>query len=121
MGRHLKLAPPSTARVPDASEQLLDRTKAHLEHLLGAVEATLETGECTPALVRESAAVARAVTSLSAEMRQRERHIKYQLEELGDHDRDALVKAYVASLTPERRVSFLRYVDELSQADQLLS
>jgi len=68
-GKRTRLpAVPATSDVP-VPGTLLERAQAHLDRLLGTVEAGLAQGEVTPALVRESASVARAIATLSAEHR----------------------------------------------------
>lgn len=81
MGRHRKLKPPDTPVEPtgtaEASEAdlesddegpLLRRQLAHLELLQSTVEVTARAGEMSPALLRESSGLARALVALSKQM-----------------------------------------------------
>lgn len=70
MGKHLKLpARPARARRTTATadeEDPLDRIERVLTRALDGLEAALDRGDATPALVRESAAVARALLQAQA-------------------------------------------------------
>lgn len=68
-GKRTKLPPPErpTAQPPDMGA--LARVEAHLARTLELVEAAITRGEASPAVVRESANVARAIVTLSAERR----------------------------------------------------
>lgn len=103
----------------EAADGLLRRAMRHLDKLLGAVEGTLASGDCSPALARESAGVARALTGLAGELRQRERHIRDAVRAMPSDERDALILEYLRDLAPERRAAVVAFLDELGK-DQLL-
>lgn len=122
MGRHTKLEAPADG-VDDVGldpEELLRRTIRHLTKLLGAVERTLEAGEANPALARESASVARAMTSLAAELRAREKHEKSMVEAMTPEERRRVVFAFVRELDNDGRAEMRAVLDELDSSERLL-
>lgn len=86
---------PAVSAVPEPAA-LLERAQGHLDRLLGTVEAGLAQGEVTPALVRESSGVARAIVAVSAEQRARDRAAEQA-------DRQA-----AAGMTAANVIAFLR-------------
>ena len=122
MGRRTKLqkAPSASTPGPDQADHLLQRTIAHLELLLGALESTLESGDATPALARESANVARAMTGVAAELRQREKHAQQVVDAMSPAERHALVAAYIRDLTPEDRAPLRALLAELDDDASVL-
>ncbi len=74
-------APVAAASVPTVGE-MLDRSAAHLACMLSLCEAAATKGEVGPALVRESAGLARAIVTLSSEQRAREKASRKASEEL---------------------------------------
>lgn len=57
--------------------------------------------------------LAKAVASLTAEIRKREAHARKMVGEMTEDERQVLVKAYIASLTKARREEFRKYLEEL--------
>src|SRR5688500_16826595 len=115
-----EVAAPGWKQQKDKVDDLIERTMDHLSGLLKACEGQLEAGDLTGAVV-QSAALARAVSLLSAEMRAREKHVKLALEELTDRERDSLIQTYVSQLTPERREAHIQFVAGIAERELLLS
>jgi hypothetical protein len=105
----------------EEANQLSRDTIGHLRALMSTVEASINAGQVTPALARESSGIARALTALMAELRQQEKHHRQMIDRLTAEERTQLVIAFVREQTAESRVAFRRLLDELDQADQLLS
>ena len=127
MGRHVKLKPPGPGAraertAQDASQdeagRLINRASKHLDELLDACERTLLDGEASPGLARESAGVARAIVSLSSELRQRERGVRDAVRSLAPEERDALVREYVKDLPAKRRAEFRAWLNALDDAEK---
>lgn len=84
-GKRTKLPAPDLRKAapsPDA----LGRVEAHLARTLELVEAAIDRGEATPAVVRESANVARAIVTLSAERRACAKSDRVRVEDLAIGD-----------------------------------
>ncbi len=98
MGRHTKLKAPEKA--PEAPTQgarpLFDRAETMLSTLLGSIEATIAAGDISPALAREAGSVARAITTMEAERRNRE----------------AMEKRHARKLTLDDVIAFVRQLDQ---------
>lgn len=129
MGKHTRLAKPRVVAASvdlgvstgERAEAMLKRTITHLETLLGAVEATLEAGDANPALARESAGVARAMTGLAAEVRQREKHVKDMVAKMSSVEQDELIKTYLRDLPVERRAEFRDLLDDMDADEQVMA
>lgn len=78
-------------------------------------------GEFDRDLANSMAAVGRAATGLAGELRKLEAHDKRLVDRLSDEERDLLVTSYIRDLGPERRQEIRRLLDELDQAEMLLS
>jgi hypothetical protein len=89
-GKRTKLPPPppSSKRKAKPADPLdpLDRVEAHLTRTLEIVEAAMDRGEATPAVVRESANCARALINVSAERRARVKLDRIRVESLTERD-----------------------------------
>lgn len=81
-GKRTRLPPPEAGSASTTSSDPLDRVEAHLTRALELVEAAIGRGEATPATIRESAAAARALCTLSAERRARAKAERAGLEEI---------------------------------------
>lgn len=105
-------APAKSATTGDT----LSRAAVHLERVLSLVEAAIDKGDANPAVIRESAGVARAIATLSAEQRARER----QADEAGRRAARALtvptVIAFLRQLDADGRRTVQRELQRLEQA-----
>jgi hypothetical protein len=115
MGKHLKVNPAPTEQEVGTPDALLRRTALHLQNLLGASERLIAAGEATPAIMRESVAVARALTALAAEVRQQEKHARGLLDSMGPDELLGLLSEYCSTLAPELQQ---KLIERLSQAQQ---
>ena len=117
MGRHSKMKPPTkrrrkattTASVPPDIEPMLARTLAHLERLFESSEATFEAGDANPALLRETSGVARAIVSISAEIRAREKAAWQRATEFTVHE----VVEFARTLSADERRRLVLAVQDL--------
>ena len=106
----------------EEATELARANLAHLRALMGTVEATLASGELTPALARESAGLSRAITAVMAELRQQEKHHRTMVDRLTPEERLRLVIEFVRNeATAEMRVEFRRMLDDLDSAEHILS
>jgi hypothetical protein len=130
MGKHSKLKPtppkpptapkPPARASPDEVEQvdaLLSRAAGHLELLLTAAEATMEAGEASPALARESANVAAKLVAISTEQRQRARQKEAALRRITMRD----VMAWLRTQDPDVRSKVARELAGLDNEGSVLS
>lgn len=107
-GKRSKLPPPkdpAPARTQgfSAASDPLDRVEAHLARTLDLVEAAINKGEATPAVVRESSNVARAIVTVSAERRARVKAETAIVEALTAHD----VIGYLRNVADDRARQFI--------------
>lgn len=108
------------ASVNGEVDEMLREELGHLRTLRATVSAALAAGEATPALVRESAGVARALVAVSGEIRQREKHARQQVADMTPEEADALVAEYLRELTKERRAELREFLDELDREEAVL-
>lgn len=80
----------------------------------------LKPGEYWKELANSTANLARALQSLSAETRQHEKHAKAMAAKLSNEERDLLVREYLQDCDKERRLEFLRILQDLQEEDLLL-
>ena len=144
MGKHTELVAPKAPRKrkaptkakptkaessppePETIERL-ERTARHLELLQASVEATFENIKCkycgggaSPALIRESANVARAVAQLEAESRQREKHDIALDADITPEVLDGCAAIWLSELTKARREAIYSATEERIGDDELL-
>jgi len=120
MGKHTKLqkrvvkanAAPSAATpsAPVTIDSMLQGWVVRLERLYSNIEATVESGEATPAILRESAAIARALVSVSAEIRAREKAANLLAEDLSTSD----VIRWFRTLHVQERESVVRELTHIT-------
>ena len=67
------------------------------------------------------ASIGRAATGLAAELRKLEVHDQRLVDSLTSEERDRLVVSYLRDLAPDRRQEVRRLLDDLDQAEMLLS
>jgi hypothetical protein len=110
MGRHRKLKAPESLPEPPANETapvadtesedegpLLRRQLAHLELLQSTVEETAKAGEMSPALLRESSGLARALISLSKQMTEYQVRVEKAHAKLEEHEKAQLLIDYICT------------------------
>jgi len=143
MGKHTELAPPkkrrktktkkkpavtaSSSSAEPPTVERIERTARHLELLQASVEATFENLKCkycgggaTPAVLRESANVARAVAQLEAESRQREKHDVAMDADITPEVLDGCAIIWLSELTKKRREAIYAAAAERIGDDELL-
>jgi hypothetical protein len=133
MGKHTKIpvgkAPKKAKRRKDCtlaelSDQVHQTLQDELEHLLdlrAGIKRALDSGDATPALVRESAGVSRAVATLSAEIRAQEKHERAADKNLSPADFDSLVVAYLEEIPAKRRLAIIEQLGEIVDDTHLLA
>lgn len=112
--KHQPLELPTPHEEADA---LLRDELEHLRSLRQTVADALASGKATPALVRESAGVARALVSVSTEIRQRDKYARSTVPKMTPEERDELVLSYIRDLPKERRAVIRELLDELDSED----
>jgi len=121
--RRTKKCSKPTRTLRDDAEELFGRQLRHLEQVLNSCETSFAQGytcECgvtapgaTPALVNSSANAARALATLSSEMRQNEKHVAQQVLNLTPEQEDEVLLDYLEEIEPARREKFLERLMEL--------
>ena len=108
------MAPAKAAKADSApastTTDAVRRVHESIDHLVAvqhAIKATIDAGHASPATARESANIARGLATLSAELRQIEKHEREAFASLPDAEADALIVAHVLSLPIERRAVIL--------------
>lgn len=104
--------PPTPQLIPTAGDEddgRLNRAARQLERLMGLVDERIDNGECSPAILRETTGVARAVALLSAERRSRMKTAAAIANKLSPE----LVMAYLRQLPHERRLHIIRELNAL--------
>ncbi len=91
---------------------LLNRQLDHLQALQASAEATLKLGDATPALMRESANVARAVVSLSGEVEKRNKATVAAYGKLTLTEKAEAVTKWLLTLPPEMRLAAIEKLKE---------
>jgi hypothetical protein len=136
MGEHRKLAPakpkktrkPSKKKAKQAPDQqaideitaVLDTEMNRIIAIQESLAATLEAGDATPALLRESNGLSGSLVKLSAELRQRDRHLDHSVADISPDREDELVRDFLTDISPARRQSFRDFLAEDDKADALL-
>jgi len=122
-----KPAPEQTPPQEPETLERIERTARHLELLQASVEATFENLKCkycgggaTPAVLRESANVARAVAQLEAESRQREKHDVAMDADITPEVLDGCAIIWLSELTKKRREAIYAAAAERIGDDELL-
>lgn len=132
MGKHVRLPSPTRADerpaaskpgqrsaaklaegAPPDPRSLFDRTVTYLEQLLTSCEAALKSGEGNSALVRESAGLARAITTMSAEQRAREKAAERAELQATKGMTVPNVLTFVRRLDPDQRRTVLRELQRI--------
>lgn len=104
----------------DEARAMLRRAGKHLSIILDVAERSVEEGEVSPALVRETAGAARALVTLSAELRQREKHERQAVAKMTPEEKDDLVAEYIRDLPPDRRQALRVLLDDLDNGGGVL-
>lgn len=128
MGKHKRLA---AAKAPDPAEDVLDAGQridemllselARITSLQESMTFSLTNGLATPALLRESNGLSRALAQVSAEQRAREKHISILVDSLTVGDEDAIVMEFLSELPRPRRKAFFDLLQKLETTNDLLA
>ena len=107
----------------DGADSLLTAAKAELQAQLNVCavrRVALHKGGFDKDLANASAALGRAIASLSGEERQQEKHAKQMVERMSAAEQDALVHEYVAALPSDRRAAFRSFLNQLDDEEKVL-
>lgn len=126
MGRHAKLAAATPTKAPRAAVEeqgafedvaLLERTKALIERLFGAIEDALEKGDANASTLHEASGLARAVATLDGARLAREKARTALARKLNR----ALVLEYARHLDAIERTSLLDDIKAIDETGSVLS
>ena len=106
---------PETALLGAAQAELAAQLK-----VLRARRKELPVGGFDKDLSSAAAALGRAITALSAEQRQQEKHAKEVVTRMTEAELDEVVKTHLASLPVERRAEIRAYLDSLDSVRSVL-
>lgn len=101
--------PPLLDQIDDLLQQSADLGKA----ILTGIGTSTEEGMMNSAMAREAANIMRAITGMSSELRQREKHAKDVVASLPIEKRHELIAEYIRELGHEDRRIFRDLFDDL--------
>lgn len=101
MGKHTKLKAADLSAMPD---DLLDEVEGGLRTAFRAAEASIQSGDAAPQIIREMAATGRTLISLAAERRAREKAQRYNARNVPRE----VVMAYLREQAEEERNRIMR-------------
>lgn len=115
---------PNPAAIVDgelpSDETLIDHAGRGMAQSIGAarmimssVEEQLKAGEATPGLMREAATVMRSIVSLSAELRQREKHVRDVVALMTSSEEEQFLLAMIARTSHDTLKKIRSLVEEL--------
>lgn len=129
MGKHTRFAPVAKSdgnghdgnNLYDEVGNEVAATLAYLRRLKKMVDDTAASGDATPAIIREGAAVARAICTLSTEVRQREKHVRLQIERLTPEEKRLSIRQMIIDASPDERELYRGFIDEAQSEERILA
>lgn len=92
----------------------------HLGTLRGAVAKSIAEQGLTPAMIRESTAISRALAAISAEARAREVHEKKMADGMSGDEKLALIVEFIRDLPAHEREDILAELESLKGHESVL-
>lgn len=107
-------AAPTDENLIDESGHGLSESIACSRAMLATIREELDTGERTPSLIRDAAGLMRGIAAMSAELRQREKHVREVVANMSDEDEQEFLLAMIRRTNQDTLQAVRLLVDELS-------
>ena len=112
--RRIAASPKKNAKRPPLIEQvdeLLQQSADLGRQILTGIETSAEEGMINSSMAREAANIMRAITAISTELRQREKHAIDYVNALNPDQRHELIAEYIKELGKDERGKFLEILE----------